>query len=406
MPNNNIELITRYSPKAWDTVYKQESMSALLDTNKELVKFTGAKTVKIGKWQNGGLRDYYRNNAGDPRVELAPQGANFVGSAGFGYQKSAARLVWEEFTLSCDRAAAFQIEKFDNEESGEELVGLGVSEISRTTIVPEVDAYCFSTIASYCSTGLGNLVTGDFAAEGAKPLAALNAAFTYFANKEVPVTDQIAFVSPDFMNALRNSSEVTKFLGQTDFENKDIKFTITKYQGRQLVEVSPERLRTNISLFGQEGYSWGAGSKKINFLMVAKSAVTHVVKYEKVKVIGDDLNLAGNGFDGYTVYARIYHDVFVPDNKRVALYCNVAEGAAPAMTLDVLVANGKIKAMTTHPGEKLAFVGTSTDSSVTVGSTLSNFTIAHVGDAVAATTTWYAVNSDKVVLATYTHTVA
>ena len=404
MPNNNIELITRYSPKAWDTVYKQESMSALLDTNKELVKFTGAKTVKIGKYQTGGLRDYYRNNAGDPRVALAPEGANFVGSAGFGYQKSAARLVWEEFTLSCDRAAAFQIEKFDNEESGEELVGLGVSEISRTVIVPEVDAYCFSTIASYCSEGLGNLVSEDLSGADAKPLASLNKAFTYFANKEVPVSDQIAFVSPDFMNALRNSSEVTKFLGQTDFENKDIKFTITKYQGRQLVEVSPERLRTNIDLFGREGYGWAADSKKINFLMVAKSAVTHVVKYEKVKVIGDDLNLAGNGFDGYTVYARVYHDVFVPDNKRVALYCSVAEGAAPAMTLDVLVANGKVKAMTTHPGEKLAFVVTST-ATADVGATLSGtLTFAKPGDAVSATTTWYAIDSDKKVLAKYTHT--
>ena len=143
MPNNNIELITRYSPKAWDTVYKQESMSALLDTNKELVKFTGAKTVKIGKYQTGGLRDYYRNNEA---LGTAPEGAAFVGAAGFGYQKSAARLVWEEFTLACDRAAAFQIEKFDNEESGEELVGLGVSEISRTVIVPRQNALILGTM--------------------------------------------------------------------------------------------------------------------------------------------------------------------------------------------------------------------------------------------------------------------
>lgn len=130
---NNIELITKYSTEAWDTVYKQESMSSMLDTNKDLVKFTGAKTVKIAKWQNGGLKDYYRNNG-----ELAanPTG-DFVG-APFGYQKSQARLVWEEFTLKVDRAAAFQIEKFDNEESGDEIVGLGVKEISRTTIVPSV----------------------------------------------------------------------------------------------------------------------------------------------------------------------------------------------------------------------------------------------------------------------------
>lgn len=142
---NNIELITKYSPKAWDTVYKQEAMISLLDaTNPAYIQFTGAKTVRIAKWQNGGLHDYYRNNAGDDRV-LGGNAADtdFLNNDGFGYQRSAARLVWEEFTLKCDRAAAYQIELFDNEESGEQLVGLGVSEISRTTIVPRKNfGYC------------------------------------------------------------------------------------------------------------------------------------------------------------------------------------------------------------------------------------------------------------------------
>lgn len=142
---NNIELITKFSPKAWDTVYKQEAMISLLDaTNPAYVQFSGAKTVKIAKWQNGGLHDYYRNNVGDGRV-LGGSAADtaFLNNNGFGYQQSAARLVWEEFTLKCDRAAAYQIEKFDNEESGEELVGLGVTEISRTTIVPRINfGYC------------------------------------------------------------------------------------------------------------------------------------------------------------------------------------------------------------------------------------------------------------------------
>lgn len=140
---NNIELITNYSPKYWDLVYKQEAVTSLLDANPQMVKFTGAKTVKIGKFQSGGLNDYYRNNNtngwGDTRVPEVPlSGTNFVGAADFGYQKSPARLVWEEFTLKCDRAAAFEIEYFDNEESGEELVGLGVTEISRTVIVPRL----------------------------------------------------------------------------------------------------------------------------------------------------------------------------------------------------------------------------------------------------------------------------
>lgn len=277
----------------------------------------------------------------------------------------------------------------------------------------EVDAYAFSTIASYCTSGLGNLVEEDIvvtaeASTGqSKPLAALNKAFVYFSNKEVPIQDQIVFASPDFVNALRETPEVTKFLAQQDYDRKDINFQIMKYQGRTIVEVSPERLRTNIVLFGQEGYSWAANSKKINFLMVAKSAVIHVVKFEKVRVIGDDLNLAGQGFDGYTIFARIYHDVFVPDNKRVALYCSVAQTAvaAPAAALDVLVANDKIKSITTYPGDKLYFVVTS-DKAPESGVLPENATLTHakVGDAVADTTTWYAIDSERKVVATYTHT--
>ena len=131
---NSIELISTYSPKYWDVVYKQEAVTSILDANEKMVNFTGTKTVKIAKWQNGGLQNYYRNNLGDSRVNTGA--GNFAGAADFGYQKSAARLTWEEFTLRCDRGAAVEIEYFDNEESGAEIVGLGVTEISRTTIVP------------------------------------------------------------------------------------------------------------------------------------------------------------------------------------------------------------------------------------------------------------------------------
>lgn len=145
MPNNNIELITTYSSKYWDVVYKQEAVTSILDADPAYVKFTGAKTVKIGKWQSGGLHNYYRNNIGDARAVGNPNqssyaSANFAGAADFGYQKSATRLTWEEFPLRCDRGAAFEIELFDNEESGDELVGKGVTEISRTVIVPRYAA--------------------------------------------------------------------------------------------------------------------------------------------------------------------------------------------------------------------------------------------------------------------------
>lgn len=269
----------------------------------------------------------------------------------------------------------------------------------------EVDAYALSTIASYCSEGLGNLVAYELTgnSDTDKPLQELNKAFVYFAEHEVPIQDQLVYCSPAFMNALRNTKEVTKFLGQSDFDNKGINFVITKYEGRTLVETSPERLRTNIVLY-DGGFRWGEGSKAINFLMVAKSAVTHVVKYEKVKILSGDINLAGNGFDGYTIYARIYHDVFVPDNKRVSLYCSVNSAvAAPTPKIDVLLnADNTIKAITTTPPEKIA-IAVKSSANETVGSAATGtLTMVGAGDKVSKGDVIYSVDAKKVVLAKYT----
>lgn len=406
---NSIQTITKYSEAGWDKVYKQESVTSLLDSDPIFTKFEGAKTVKIAKFQNGGLSNYYRNNAGDDRIPTAPTGTNFVGAADFGYQPSPAKLVWEEFTLRCDRAAAFQIEYFDNEESGGELVGLGVTEISRTALVPEVDAYCLSTIADYAKLG-GKVVS---TALESKPLTALNAAFQYLEEHEVPADDQLIYASPAFMNLLRNTSEVYKALVQEDYRaSKDIRFKIEQYEGRTIVTVSPQRLRTDINLY-DGGYSWKTGSQAIDFMVVPKSAVSHIVKYEKVKVIGGDTNLAARGFDGYTVFVRIYHDVFVPENKRVALYVHVSGTATTAETSNVTIdiktkgtgANTAIASINTLPGDALVFVGTSSETGKNVGDTLdiSKFTKANVGDKLAnASNVFYAIDSNKRVLATLT----
>ena len=281
----------------------------------------------------------------------------------------------------------------------------------------EIDAYCLSTIAGYTNAVLGNrvaenIVTGTPSTNQANPVAALNAGITYLKKMQVPLTDQIAFCSCDFMNALRGTSEagIVKPLLQGELgKDKDTTFEITKYMGITLIEVEPNRLRTNISLddAGDGGYSWGDGSKAINFMIVSKSAIMHIVKYNKVRIISGEANLAGRGFDGYTVFARIYHDVFVPDNKRVGIYLSTVytDVAAPSPILDIQL-NGAsdIASITIVPGDKLYYAGTSSDVTQTVGTTLTTFTPAFVGDHVTETTTFVLVDGGKKVVATQTVT--
>lgn len=392
---NSIGLITKYSDQFFDKVYKQDSVTSVLDTTDERVKFIGAKTVKIAKMQFGGLSNYYRNNS---EAANAPAGTQFYGSAGFGYQQSNAKMQWETFTLSQDRAASFPIEYFDDEESGGLLVGNAVTEISRTIIVPEIDAYALSTLAANAGTTKSEAITS------ANALSALNDAFLYFEEHEVPAADQVIYVSPAFMKALRESTQITRFIEPTPGEKK-VSYKITEYEGRTLITVPPTRFRTKYKAY-DGGYGFDTGSMPINLLAVSKSAVIHIKKYEKVKIVSGDLNLAANGFDGYTVYARVYHDVFVPDNKKFGIYANVATEAGTSdlpAKLTVTKDGTKIKSIEIEPANnQVAFaVKTTQTGTINIGDKLdpAKVDLIHVGDTFSTgTVKFYAISGNYTVL--------
>lgn len=316
---NAIELITKYSTKAWDKVYKAESRSAILDGEKDLMKFVGAKTVKIAKPSVSGLSDYKRPNAEHEGVFGGDGHDTSMTSGGYGYQQGDISVEWETFTISCDRGVQLRIELFDDEETDGIAVAYATTEVSRTQVIPEVDAYVFSKLAENAMTVRTvdidiTSVSLGIPTSGA-PIYELNQAFLELAELEVPEEDQVIFASNSFYNALRNTPELIRTLHQEDF-NKDVKFTVGEYEGRKIIPVPQSRFRTMINLL-QGGYGWNANSKNINFIVCAKKAVYHVVKYDKVRVFNPGVV---QDFDGYKVNVRIYHDVFVPDRKKAAIY--------------------------------------------------------------------------------------
>ena len=320
---NAIELITKYSTKAWDKVYKAESRSAILDGEKDLLKFVGAKTVRIAKPSVSGLSDYKRPNAEQEGVFGGDGHDTSMTTGGYGYQQGDISVEWETFTIECDRGVQLRIELFDDEETDGIAVAYATTEVSRTQVIPEVDAYVFSKLAANAKTvrsvniALGSTlgVTGS-----GQPIYELNAGFLQLAEDEVPEEDQVIFCSNAFYNMLRNTPELVKALRQDEY-TKDVKFTISEYEGRPLIAVPQNRFRTLIKLL-QGGYGWNANSKNINFIICNKKAIYHVVKYDKVRVFNPGVV---QDFDGYKVNVRIYHDVFVPDRKKAAIYACVSE---------------------------------------------------------------------------------
>ena len=337
---NNIELITKYATEAWDKVYKKESISSILDGEKDLMKFVGVKTVKIAKHSSDGLGNYQRANkpaagpyaafdantiaggfAANSSISTASD-VSFTGQ-GYGYPTGDVNLTWEEFTIRIDRARQLRIELFDNEESGELAVTSALTDFSRTKVAPEVDAYVFSTLVKYAGTVAKSDITNTQGQNGMGyqpngPIQALNNAFAALEEEEVPEEDQVVFASVSFVNKLRSSGELVKILHQNEYK-ENVNFSVYEYMGREIIAVPGRRFRTDINLT-DNGFSWGGSSEAIDFIVCAKSAVYHVVKYDKIRVFDPKLV---QDFDGYKVNVRIYHDCFVPDNKRVAIYAHI-----------------------------------------------------------------------------------
>jgi len=354
MAGNAIALIQKYATKAWDEVYAAEARCSILDGEKDFLKFTGTKTVKVAKYMGAGLKNYGRANTpveGDFGGD--GHGTGDAVGTGYGYPQGDIALVWEEFSLEIDRAIQLRIELMDDEETDGLAVAMALKETSRLSVVPEVDAYVFSKLVKYAAvvndTAIADPTPGNLGYTVNGPIYHLNLGLEALENAQVPAEKQVIFCSVSFRNKLRMTNELIRQINAAEFKG-NISFKIEEYEGRKLITVPNSRFRTLCKLLntGNGGYTWDEGSQQIDFIICDPSKIAHVVKYEHVKTYGPGVV---QDFDGYKVNVRIYHDLFVLDNKRVAIYAHVSAGsaAAPDLKFDYNAAANKLLATYVTP---------------------------------------------------------
>lgn len=351
---NAIGLITKYGTQGWDKIYKDESRISLLAPNdsERRVKFSleNAKRIKVAKLTLGGFNDYTRNNieVGSPEG-LMPNLDNFVER---GYQKAAAALVWEERELTQDRGAMYTIEMMDDEETNGLAVGSTTAEVSRTIAVPEVDAYAFAKLyADVAAYNLGNVVSGSISSA---PYAAFVDGEKWLDDHEVGTEGRIAFCSTTFLNALKKSTELTKWLDVESKLDHKVSFKVTELDGVKLISVPPARFKTTFNKRPQGG--WYGSGNDIDFILMDSAAAVHVTKYRTQRVLSGDLALAATNMDSTVVYFRIYHDLFVFDNKAQGIYIHYGGLSAVTGLVDfsvILNPEGVITATIDQPAGEL-----------------------------------------------------
>ena len=290
MPNN-IAAIKNYTA-VLDEVYKKASVSGCLTSGGRMVRAgRNAKEIMIPKISVTGLGDYTRN---------------------VGYKTGSISFDYETKTFNYDRGIKLLADVMDVEEAGvlDCFVAAG-SELMRTQVAPEADAFTFAEIASHA--GVESEAKSYADAEAPDILKDLRAVTNDMDELEVSEGGRVLFITPTLKGVLDDFSLVNPNLS---------KHVLTRFS--QIVEVPQRRFYSKIDLLSgdaeQFGYAKAAEGKAINWMVVEKSAVIKFDKHVASRVFSPD---ELENLDSYMRKYRKYGIVELLDNKLDGVFVSV-----------------------------------------------------------------------------------
>lgn len=293
--SNTIALFKQTMTNTLDLVYKQASLTSILDGNPDLVQAgANANELIIPKISVQGLANYSRNS---------------------GYVTGDVSMTNETVQCNFDRGRMFNVDAMDDLETAGMAFGRLAGEFIRTKVVPEQDAFRFACYAG--KTGISKVAAGTALADGAAVLAALRAASNRMDEDEVPYENRFLFITPTNYGLVQDM-DTTK--------SRDVLARFVFDPVRSLVPQT--RFYTAIDQYdgtttGEEagGYVKAATAKNINFIVLHKDALIQFPKHIAPKVITPDQNPTGDGWKfGYRQVAIA--DVY--ENKVSGVYLHYA----------------------------------------------------------------------------------
>ena len=282
---NSIALAKVYTDML-DEVYQQSALTSVLESDSSLAqKGANANEIVIPKLSMDGLADYSRNS---------------------GYVNGDVTLNWETVKFNYERGRSFVVDDMDNEETQNIAFGRLAGEFVRTKVVPELDAFRFSSYAS--ATGVGS-ATGTLST-GADVISALRKATSEMDEAEVPMEQRYLFITPTLYGLIQ------------DMDSTKSREVLNRFE--KVVQVPQTRFYSAIELLdgksvGEEkgGYKKADGSVELNFEVIHKPAVLQFTKHAVPKIIAPAQNQDADAWKyGYRNYGLC--DTY--ENKVAGIY--------------------------------------------------------------------------------------
>lgn len=278
-----------------DDVYKQSSLSSVLDGDNSLVQMgANAHELVIPKMSMDGLADYSRNG---------------------GYVDGDVSLTHETVEFNYDRGRAFTIDNMDNEETAGVAFGMLASEFIRSKVVPELDAFRFATYAG--TSGISKVSAGATLSAGADVITALRAGITDMDENEVPFENRILFITPTLYGLVQDMDTTKSREVMNRFAQSVLVPQTRFYTAIDLYDGTTDNSGSSGADERPGGYVKSSSGKDINFMIVHKAAVIQYVKHTVSKVITPEENQSA---DAYKFPYRAYAIADAYENKVAGIY--------------------------------------------------------------------------------------
>lgn len=275
-----------------DELAVQDALTNWTEANAGTVRYNGGKEIKIPKRTLEGLSDYDRET---------------------GYPLGAVSVSWETTSLTQDRGKKFRLDAQDVDETNFVLEASAVlGQFQREYVVPEIDAYRIAKM--YEAAAAAGQVTTSASLTAEDILAGIKQDIAKVQNNGAD--DCVIHISYAAKAMLETSTSKVA-LSNITWAPNGIDTQIPAIDNHPLIATPDKRMYTNVTINENSGYT---GTGHINWLVVGRKAPIGISKTDVPRIFSPDVNQQADAWD---VTYRKYHDIIIPDNKKILIAANI-----------------------------------------------------------------------------------
>lgn len=234
-----------------------------------------------------------------------------------GYPAGDVNLTWQTLTYANDRGRKFAVDKVDNMEAAlMAMSGLATRFISKY-VVPEVDAVRFAKLAVEAGTDTYGVLDAS-----TETVAAVDTAVAALGDAGVPQDNLLLYLTFTQYNLLKNSDRAGRF--SLPGQDPDARFG--RWDGIKVIPVPSDRFygvaTLNAGATSAAGGYTNAGDA-LNFILMDKDAAFAHAKLDEIRLWspnGENGLPTNPDANAWRMDYRLYHDLFVLDNKAEGVY--------------------------------------------------------------------------------------